>query len=121
MALEEITWRWGQLSTKERREGGGGVGEGQKRGGIWLSHRLGWRGRQKYTPHLDIMGTDYEKPHRKFKEEGGTSYFLSAGLCMISTNVSGCWHVCRKHAIHSKLPPSSSHPGHPGNAQRAGY
>lgn len=64
VALEEVTWRWGQLSKKEKREG---RGRGQKRGGIWLSHGLGWRGRQKYTPHLDITGMDYETPPRKFK------------------------------------------------------
>lgn len=64
VALGEVTWRWGSFPRK--REGRAG-GRGQKRGGIWLSHRLGWRGRQKYTPHLDITGMDYETPPRKFK------------------------------------------------------
>lgn len=51
MALEEITWRWGQLSTKERQEGGGGVGEGAEKGRNMAQPQAGMeRQAQIHTP-----------------------------------------------------------------------
>lgn len=37
---------------------------------------------------------------------------------MTSTNLSGCWTVCRKREIHFIPPPISSHPGHPQECEK---